>query len=146
MAKKWKTNAFFVFLNHEETAKVISYIVESNSMSMPECSIFIQTQNKSDLVHSFGKYLRFDSNFNLIMDDHSNRTEIHEVYSVKTDNEIRIKTNLYGYFSHGRLNIEKRYLWDRRTDFLGTNFRLVKFLTQLKVLIWIQNSFNIPPV
>jgi hypothetical protein len=120
-----KKNALFILLSYRNTSTVLRSIFETNKIPVPECSLFIKTANKTDIINKFGKYLRFDSDFNILVVNESNLTEIHEVYSVSNGNDVKIKSNLYGYFHNGQLHIKNIYLWDRRTDFLGTNFRLV---------------------
>ena len=116
-------NALFIFSSPERNFGIVSELIASQGEAMPDCSIFIKTGNKSDLVNTFGKYLRFDSNFNLLVTTHKHTTEIHEVYTATANNLSMVRTNMYGVFSHGILNIEDSYLWDRRTDFLGIHFR-----------------------
>ena len=134
---KKKKNALFILLTDKNTTTALRSIFETNKSSVPECSLFIKTENKTDIINKFGKHLRFDSDFNLLIGNESNLTEIHEVYSVRTGNNLKIKSNVYGYFHNGRLHIKETYLWDRRTDFLGTKFRLVQFI--LLLILYLQD-------
>ena len=118
-----RKNALFIFSRPDRNSEIVFELIADQGEAMPDCGIFIKTGNKSDLVNTFGKYLRFDSNFNLLVTNHQHTTEIHEVYSATANNLSMVKTNMYGVFSQGNLDIEDSYLWDRRTDFLGIHFR-----------------------
>ena len=102
---KVKKNALFILLSDKNTTTVLRSIFETNTSSVPECSLFIKTENKSEIMNMFGKYLWFDSDFNLLIVNKSNLTKIHEVYSVSNGNDVKIKSNLYGYFQNGQLHI-----------------------------------------
>ena len=68
--------------------------------------------------------LTFDSKLNfLIENDKSEIVELYEVYSVQVINKAQTHVNKYGQFADGRLEIETPYIWDRRTNFHGAQFR-----------------------
>ena len=107
-------------------------LLEKLSRVKVECGVFVLTANISEMAERFGRFLRFDSNFNFLYERENGVTEIHEIYSIATGSETLIVSSQFGVYMNRKLTIDVIHQWDRRKDLQGVHFRFDMKVENLK--------------
>ena len=125
LSKLGGNDAMFVFLEHDhQTSRFFRKVIAAKSLDFSNLNWFVRVNSRTDLTDLLSSHLTFDSKLNfLIENDKLGIVELYEVYSVQVINKVQTHVNKYGQFANEQLVIETPYIWDRRTNFHGAQFR-----------------------